>query len=183
MTITPKTWTFALVILGIISLAINYRIIEVSGISLSFDFLSVDEIKVNRPDVFITILVFSIGISMFFHFKYALENYISSFISSYRKPQRLTKYLNSYISQIVKNDSCGVPLGNIDPHIFNKVQYLGTYRLPNGRPTEELMLKLPFKLHIICLGNALFFSIFSRETFFNIFPLFIGVWAILKILI
>lgn len=156
--------------------AFDYGVIYADKGSISFGFVSIGDIEVQKPEIIVAIVVSLILISLYVHVVEYFRECRLQFKKGYQGNKMLCESLQSFLASNVGHDNVGCPTG-LNPSLKNKPIPLGIYIKVDGNQTPNLSYMIPGRIHLNCVLSGVWSAIISRSILVLFFGVAIGLLA------
>ncbi len=171
-----------LILMSFFILGIEYDIFNYKSLNVTAFILTINEFKVNKPNIFRFLSVIIILFAIFHQGRWLRKDIILKYSEGY-KNLSLVKYVANYISEVCGHNANGAPFGNLKPGLFNQQIKPGRFSTQSGRLSDELSIILPRMIHFKSVISGLFKVLTSRSAVFGLIPVILGLWSIVVIII
>lgn len=164
--IITSTWaSISLIGLSIGVLAIDSGILTAGSGSISLGFISIGDIEIHKPEIFVVIIVSVLLLLLTMHVLEQTKQCLILYKEGYQENETLCNELKSFLISHVGHDKVGCPTGNLSPGWKKKPIPIGIYIKADGNQTPNLNYTIPDKTHYGCKLTGICNMIISRSFF------------------
>jgi hypothetical protein len=182
MKISKDICTVILIAASLAVLAVDYKLLSFSKLSITIGALSFSGIKSNS-DLLFPISAFAVVLGLCFcHTKYVWYEIAEKFHEGYRESREFVELIRNRISEEARTDRYGSCYGGLKPTFLRKRFNLGKFITDDGMLTRSVIIDPDSRIHAKGCMSGIFRAL-SYKLWLSVYaPIILALWALYRII-